>query len=43
VRSAGGFLEEILPGNPGVCEQEPSSGSEVLRGTTVRVLVAKRC
>jgi hypothetical protein len=43
VRAAGGLLEELLPGKPGVCEQDPSSGSEVLRGTTVRVLVAKRC
>jgi hypothetical protein len=43
VRSAGGLLEELLPGDPGVCEQEPSAGDEVMRGTTVRVLVAKRC
>jgi hypothetical protein len=43
VRSGGGLLEELLPGEPGVCDQEPSSGDEVMRGTTVRVLVAKRC
>jgi hypothetical protein len=43
VRAAGGLLEELLPGDPGICEQDPSPGDEVMRGTTVRVLVAKRC
>jgi hypothetical protein len=38
-----GFLDGILPGSPGVCEQDPSPGRQVTRGTTVKVLVAKRC
>jgi hypothetical protein len=39
----GGLLEGILPGTPGVCEQRPDAGSEVRKGDTVTVLVAKRC
>jgi hypothetical protein len=42
-QDAGGLLEDILPGKPGVCEQDPGAGKEVTRGATVRVLVAKRC
>lgn len=37
------FLDKILPGSPGVCEQDPQAGKPVPRGTTVKVLVAKRC
>jgi hypothetical protein len=38
-----GFLDGILPGSPGVCEQDPAPGKSVPRGTTVKVLVEKRC
>lgn len=43
VEERGGLLEDILPGELGVCDQEPPAGSDVRRGTTVRVLVAKSC
>ena len=43
VEERGGLLEDILPGELGVCDQEPAAGSDVRRGTTVRVLVAKSC
>jgi hypothetical protein len=42
-RDAGGLLEDLIPGDPGVCQQRPDAGAEVDRGTTVEVLVAKRC
>jgi hypothetical protein len=38
-----GLIEELLPGEPAVCEQDPQPGTEVRRGTTVRVEVAKSC
>ena len=38
-----GLLDELLPGKPGVCEQDPSAGDDAMRGTKVRVIVAKRC
>jgi hypothetical protein len=41
--NGGGLLEGILPGTPGVCAQRPDPGSELRRGETVTVLVAKRC
>jgi len=37
------ILEEILPGEPAVCSQDPEAGTEVKRGTTVHVEVAKSC
>jgi Glucodextranase, domain B/PASTA domain len=37
------LIEELLPGEPAVCEQDPEPGTEVRRGTTVRVEVAKSC
>ena len=40
---AAGFLDELLPGNPAVCEQEPSAGTEVRRGSKVHVVVSKSC
>jgi hypothetical protein len=40
---AGGLLEELLPGEPGVCRQQPETGAEVTRGTQVSVLLGKRC
>jgi hypothetical protein len=39
----GGLLEGILPGTPGVCAQRPDAGTELRKGDTVTVLVAKRC
>jgi hypothetical protein len=39
----GGLFESLLPGTPGVCEQDPSPGADAMRGTTVRVIVSKRC
>lgn len=43
VERGGGLLEDILPGEPGVCEQQPEAGAEVRRGTTVRAVAAKSC
>jgi hypothetical protein len=40
---SGGLLEELLPGEPGVCRQRPDAGAEVMRGTEVDVLLGKRC
>jgi hypothetical protein len=37
------LIEELLPGDPAVCEQDPEPGTEVRRGTTVRVEVARSC
>jgi hypothetical protein len=39
----GGLLEPLLPGEPGVCRQQPEAGAAVPRGTTVTVVLAKRC
>jgi hypothetical protein len=39
----GGLFESLLPGSPGVCEQDPSAGSDAMRGTTVHVILSKRC
>ena len=43
VEHGGGLLEELLPGEPAVCEQDPGAGAKVRRGTTVHVVVAKSC
>ena len=43
VTERGGLIEELLPGEPAVCEQDPEPGTEVRRGTTVRVQVARSC
>lgn len=43
VERGGGLLEELLPGEPAVCEQDPEPGTKVRRGTTVHVIVAKSC
>ena len=43
VERGGGLLEELLPGEPAVCEQDPEAGAKVRRGTTVHVVVAKSC
>lgn len=42
-QDGGGLFDGLLPGDPGVCEQDPAAGDDAMRGTTVRVLVAKRC
>ena len=39
----GGFFDELLPGEPAVCGQDPQAGTEVRRGTAVLLTVAKRC
>jgi hypothetical protein len=43
ISQRGGLIEELLPGEPAVCEQDPESGTEVKRGTTVRVEISKSC
>ena len=43
VERGGGLLEQLLPGDPAVCEQDPEAGAKVRRGTTVHVVVAKSC
>ncbi len=43
VEVRGGLIEELLPGEPAVCEQDPEPGTEVRRGTTVRVELSKSC
>jgi hypothetical protein len=42
-KRGGGFLDPLVPKGLGVCEQEPAAGTEVRRGTTIRVLVARAC
>ena len=43
ITESGGLLDELLPGEPAVCEQTPSAGDEVRRGTTVHVEVSRSC
>ena len=43
ITERGGLLDDLLPGEPAVCEQDPEPGTEVRRGTTVRVQVARSC
>ena len=43
VREVGGLLDELLPGDPRVCETRPREGAEVRRGATVIVAVSKSC
>ena len=43
INQRGGLIEELLPGEPTVCQQDPEPGTQVRRGTTVRVEVAKSC
>jgi hypothetical protein len=43
VEKGGGLIENLLPGDPAVCEQDPSAGTQVRRGTTVHVVVSKSC
>jgi hypothetical protein len=39
----GGLLDDLLPGEEGVCGTEPDAGEEVRPGDTVTVRVAKVC
>jgi hypothetical protein len=43
VTERGGLLDQLLPGEPAVCEQDPAAGDEVRRGTTVHVEVSRSC
>jgi hypothetical protein len=43
VEKGGGLIEDLLPGDPAVCEQNPDPGSQVRRGTKVHVVVSKSC
>lgn len=43
VEEGGGLFDELLPGEPEVCEQRPEAGSEVRHGSTVEVFVSKSC
>jgi len=38
-----GLLDRLLPGDWGVCETRPAAGSEVARGSRVRLSVSKTC
>ena len=42
-KRGGGFFDPLVPKGLGVCKQEPAAGSEVRRGTTVHVVVARAC
>ncbi|HET8757418.1 MAG TPA: PASTA domain-containing protein [Solirubrobacteraceae bacterium] len=39
----GGIIDELLPGDPNVCEQDPIAGAQVRRGSKVHVVVSKSC
>src|SRR4051794_1228970 len=39
----GGLLDDLLPGDPGVCQTDPRAGERVAAGATVRVQVARSC
>ena len=43
VEEGGSLFDELLPGEPAVCRQEPEPGSQVRRGTTVHVETARSC
>jgi hypothetical protein len=43
VEEGGGLLEDLLPGDPAVCTQDPSAGAQVRRGASVHVVVSKSC
>jgi hypothetical protein len=43
VEEGGGLLEDLLPGDPSVCTQDPDAGTQVRRGTSVHVIVSKSC
>jgi hypothetical protein len=43
IEQGGGLLEELLPGEPAVCGQDPDPGTQVRRGSRVHVVVSKSC
>jgi hypothetical protein len=43
VTEGGGLFDDLLPGELGVCEQDPEAGAEVRRGTVVDVEVRRSC
>jgi glucodextranase-like protein/PASTA domain-containing protein len=43
VEKGGGLIEDLLPGDPAVCQQDPEPGTQVRRGTKVHVVVSKSC
>lgn len=43
VEKGGGLIEDLLPGDPAVCQQDPDPGAQVKRGTKVHVVVSKSC
>jgi hypothetical protein len=43
VTEGGGLFDDLLPGEPAVCSQDPEAGEQVRRGTTVQVETAKSC
>ena len=42
-KRGGGFLDPLVPKGLGVCLQDPAPGTEVRRGSTVHVVVARAC
>ena len=43
IEKGGGLIEDLLPGDPAACEQDPSAGTQVRRGSTVHVVLSKSC
>ncbi|WP_028060456.1 PASTA domain-containing protein [Candidatus Solirubrobacter pratensis] len=43
IEDGSSFLDRIIPGELEVCEMQPRAGALVAKGTTVTVLVARRC
>jgi hypothetical protein len=43
IEHGGGLIEELLPGEPAVCDQDPAAGAQVRRGARIRVVVSKSC
>ncbi len=43
IEKGGGLIEDLLPGDPAVCEQDPEAGAQVKRGSRVHVVVSKSC
>jgi hypothetical protein len=43
IEKGGGLLEDLLPGDPAVCQQNPESGTQVRRGSKVHVVMSKSC
>jgi hypothetical protein len=43
VKRSGGLLDELLGGEPAVCETSPAPGDEADAGSTVEVTVARHC